>query len=136
MLARDLRWPNVEFRKHCEFRYSMTVMRKPGSPPEREQTTCPDCRRSLIFVASWTVRGLWGFDDVRTYECPEHGPIFVNVSTRASPRHVSDKRRSSAPEGGDRDSLIPVPRMPKPTLNAGAIAMPEPETNHNNDDPK
>lgn len=110
-------------------------MGMPGSPPV-EQTLCPDCQRPLAFVASWTVRGLWGFDEVLTYECHEHGPVFVNVSLPASDRHASGKRRNSAPEGGDRDSLIPALRTPRPTLNAGTIAIPEPESNDNNDDAK
>jgi hypothetical protein len=78
-------------------------------------------------VGSWTFRGLWGYDEVRTYECPTHGPIFINP--QISIGHGPDKRRDKSPNDDDRDSLILAPRKPTPTLNAGAIAIPEPDSN-------
>jgi len=87
---------------------------------------CPDCQQELSFVCSWTVRGLWGFNEVRTYECPTHGPIFVNP--RASVVDGPDKAPEKMPDDGDRDSLILAPRKPTPPLNADAIAIPEPDS--------
>ena len=83
---------------------------------------CPDCQRELSFVGSWSFRDLWGYTEVRTYECPAHGPIFV--SPEISVAHGPAKGAVN----GDRDSLIPVPRKPAPTLNADAIAVPEPDS--------
>src|SRR5689334_12377515 len=31
--------------------------------------TCPDCEKELTFLCTWTFRGLWGYEEVRTYEC-------------------------------------------------------------------
>jgi hypothetical protein len=89
---------------------------------------CPDCQSDLAFVCSWTFRGLWGYDEVRTYECPTHGPIFLTAenSIGVEPgKPVADK----AADDSDRDSLTPVLRKPTPTLNAGAVAAPEPDSN-------
>lgn len=100
-----------------------------GSPHDLNDDAlrCPDCQGELTFVASWTVRGLWGYEEVRTYECPSHGPIFVRPETAAVADH-SDKRPDRSPDNTDRDSLISVPRKPKPPLNADAIAVPEPDS--------
>jgi hypothetical protein len=95
--------------------------------PNTDLLRCPDCSRELTFVASWTVRGRWGYDEIRTYECPSHGPIFVRPETAAVADH-SDKRSGRSPDDTDRDSLISVPRKPKPSLNADAIAVPEPDS--------
>lgn len=88
---------------------------------------CPHCQNDLTFVASWTFRGLWGYTEVRTYECPEHGPIFLGPQAAVGP--VLDKPPDKGEERSDRDSLVSAPRKPRPSLNAGAIAMPEPESN-------
>jgi len=88
---------------------------------------CPDCQRDLSFVGSWTFRGLWGYNEVRTYECPTHGPIFIKP--QISIGHGADKGPDKSADNGDRDSLIWVPRKPTPTLDAGAIAIPEPDSN-------
>ena len=104
--------------------------------PESDERLCPDCQRPLRFVASWTFRGLWGFNEVRTFQCAEHGPVFVNASPQVSRPHTFGKRRSNVPENGDRDSLLPVPRTPKPTLNSGAIAIPEPDSSDKSHDAK
>jgi len=88
---------------------------------------CPDCLSDLAFVSSWSFRGLWGYDEVSTYECPTHGPIFI--SPESSIGVGPDKGRDNAPDHGDRDSLIPARRKPNPTLNADAIAIPEPDSN-------
>jgi hypothetical protein len=43
--------------------------------------------------------------------------------------HRPDKGVDKSPDDGDRDSLILAPRKPTPTLNADAIAIPEPDSN-------
>lgn len=53
-------------------------MPKTWRVPDNDVPICPDCQRDLSFVGSWTFRGLWGYNEVRTYECPTHGPIFIN----------------------------------------------------------
>jgi hypothetical protein len=96
--------------------------------PENVVPICPDCQSDLTFVCSWTFRGLWGYNEVRTYECPTHGPIFVTAESSigvASDKATADK----APDDTDRDSLISARRKPTPTLNAGAVAAPEPDSN-------
>ena len=102
-------------------------MPKHGGFPENDVPICPDCQKDLSFVGSWTFRGLWGYDEVRTYECSTHGPIFIKppVSIEQSP----DKGPDKPPDNGDRDSLISSRLKPAPTLNAGAIAIPEPDSN-------
>jgi len=93
--------------------------------PDNIVPICPDCAGDMTFVSSWQTRGTWGYDEVRTYECPTHGPIFVTAEipvgpeAAASPSEVSDE--------GDRDALLPVGRKPTPVINAGAIAVPEPD---------
>jgi len=100
-----------------------------GSPHHLNDNVlrCPHCQGELSFVASWTVRGLWGYNEVRTYECPSHGPMFVSpqIAVGHGPDKLSDKR----PDNSDRDSLVSAPRNPTPTLNADAIAIPEPDSN-------
>jgi hypothetical protein len=96
--------------------------------PENVVPICPDCQSDLAFVCSWTFRGLWGYDEVRTYECPRHGPIFLTAE--GSTGVESDKGvADTTPDDSDRDSLIPARRKPTPTLNAGAVAAPEPDSN-------
>lgn len=93
--------------------------------PTNSVPRCPRCQRDLSFLTSWTFRGLWGYTEVRTYECPEHGPVFV--SPRMPVGYGADKRTDEGPDDSDRDSLVPVPRKPTPALDADAIAMPEPD---------
>lgn len=88
---------------------------------------CPECRRELTLLCSWTFRGLWGYNEVRTYECPAHGPIFLSPET--SVEHSPQKELQKGPDDGDRDTLILAPRKPAPTLNSDAIAVPEPDSN-------
>jgi hypothetical protein len=95
--------------------------------PAGHFSICPHCQRQLSFVAAWTVRGLWGYDEVRTFECPEHGPIFVNPHTAVDPG--PDRQPEKGRNHGDRDSLVSAPRKPTPTLDADAIAIPEPDSN-------
>jgi hypothetical protein len=86
---------------------------------------CPECQGALTFVCSWTFRGLWGYDEVLTFECPVHGPIFINPRTPTEQR--SEERAVTAPgSNGDHDSLVAAPRRPTPTFNTDAIAVPEP----------
>ena len=98
---------------------------RPGA--RRNHTAlCPDCGNEVTLVASWTFRGLWGYNEVHTFECATHGPFFVKAED-------PDKRGASetlgqSPDGGDRESLIPARRGPKPTLKFGAIVVPEPDS--------
>jgi hypothetical protein len=93
--------------------------------PTDDVVRCPHCQGDLTFVGSWSCRGLWGFNEIRTYECPDHGPIFVSpqIAGAHGPTIASDK----GPDDSDRDSLVPVPRKPTPTIDADAIAIPEPD---------
>jgi hypothetical protein len=86
---------------------------------------CPDCQGRLDFAASWTFRDLWGYTEVRTSECPTHGPVFFSpeISPVAEP-HPSKCRASD--DDGDPDLLVPARRKPAPTRNTTAIAVPEP----------
>ena len=102
-------------------------MPKPQRVPANNEPTCPHCHRDLSFVGSWTYRGLWGFNEVRTYECPEHGPIFVSPEIAAG--HGPVKQPDNWPDYGDRNSRVSAPRKPTPTLNADSIAVPEPDSN-------
>src|SRR3954452_23871747 len=90
---------------------------------------CPECQGDLTFVCSWSARGAWGYDEVRTYECPTHGPIFVTseISVSAAPGNPPDNPRDDT----GRDPLVPARRSPTPILNAGAVALPEPEPDSN-----
>jgi hypothetical protein len=94
---------------------------EPGSVP-----TCPDCQGELIYVCSWTFRGLWGYNEVHTYECVTHGPRFL--SPQIAPAVEASKGPGERPDDGDRDSLIAARRRPAPTLNSDAIALPEPDS--------
>jgi hypothetical protein len=100
-------------------------MPKEWRVPADNVPICPDCRRDLSFLGSWTYRGLWGYIEVRTFECPEHGPIFVGPQTAVG--FGPAKRPVTGPDTGDRDSLVSAPRKPTPPLNADAIAIPEPD---------
>jgi hypothetical protein len=101
-------------------------MRDASRVPRNDVPTCPDCQGDLSFVGSWTFRGLWGYHEVRTYECPTHGPIFV--SPQMSAEQGPDKVPDHGQDNSDRDSLISRPRKPTPTLNTDAAAMPEPDS--------
>lgn len=101
-------------------------MRMEPCAADRRTPVCPDCRKALSFVASWDVRDVWGFKEVRTYECSEHGPIFVGPQTPVASRR--DKVPEEASGDSDRDSLVSAPRRPKPPLNTDAIAVPEPDS--------
>jgi hypothetical protein len=96
--------------------------------PENVVPMCPDCQSDLAFVCAWTFRGRWGYDEVRTYECPTHGPIFLTAE-RSIGVQPDKETADKAPDDSDRDSLIPARRKPTPTLNAGAVAAPEPDSN-------
>jgi len=85
---------------------------------------CPNCNGELSFVCSWTFRGLWGYEEVRTFECAAHGPIFIRARTPVEQAVV--KGADKPPHDGDRDSLVSTPRRPTPPPNANAIAVPEP----------
>jgi hypothetical protein len=86
---------------------------------------CRECQGELSFVCSWTFRGRWGYDEVLTFECPAHGPIFIRPGKPTE--QASEKRPDRGPDAGDRDSLVSAPRKPTPTLSSDAIAIPEPD---------
>jgi hypothetical protein len=83
-----------------------------------------ECGKDLTFIASWTFRGLWGFTDVRTYECAEHGPVFFGPQTVVG---RAAEPSGTHPPNGDRDSLVVAPRNPRPPLRSDAVAAPEPD---------
>src|SRR3954462_6875035 len=92
------------------------IMSSTPRVPSDDVVRCPHCQGDLSFVGSWACRGLWGYKDVRTYECPDHGPIFVSPETAiARGQNIAS---ASGPDDGDRDSLAPAPRKPTPTIYA------------------
>jgi hypothetical protein len=101
-------------------------MPKKWRVPRNDVAICPDCQGGLSFVGSWSFRDLWGYSEVRTFECLTHGPIFVSQQT--SVEHGPNKGPDNSPANGDRDSLVGAPRKPMPTLNADAIAISEPDS--------
>jgi hypothetical protein len=102
-------------------------MSKTWRVPTASVPMCPGCQREPSFIGSWTFRGTWGYTEVRTFECPEHGPIFGKPQAAVG---VGPERQSgNGPESGDRDSLVAAPRKPMPTLNVDAMAIPEPDPN-------
>jgi hypothetical protein len=86
---------------------------------------CPDCGSDLTFVASWTFRGLWGYNEVHTWDCATHGPLFISEDSITG--WISPTFGPSL-DDGDRESRIPARRRPKPTLKSGAIAVAEPDS--------
>ena len=86
---------------------------------------CPDCQGELTYVCSWTFRGLWGYNEVHTYECATHGPCFI--TPQIAPAVEASQRPGQRPDDGDRDSLLPARRRPAPALNSDAVALPEPD---------
>ena len=101
-------------------------MRETRRIPGHVVPICPACQNDLTFVASWTFRGLWGYNEVRTYECATHGPVFLTpeVSIGVRPDSAADK----AGDDADRDALIAATRTPTPTPGADAVALPEPDS--------
>jgi len=83
--------------------------------PSTEVPLCPHCQGALSVVASWDFCGLWGYYEMRTYECPQHGPIFISPQIADAPG--SNRRPDADSEQADRDSLISAPRKPRPTLD-------------------
>jgi len=94
--------------------------------PDAVAPLCPECRGSLTLVGSWVVAGLWGYNEVHTYECPAHGPVFIKPELTVN--HRQQGSAGNGPDHGDRDLLIPAAAKPVPTLNIGAIGIPEPES--------
>src|SRR5437868_3697236 len=94
--------------------------------PDTDALICPDCQGDLSFVSAWSFRGSWGYNEVRTYECPTHGPIFI--SPQVSVGHRPTQGLDTSQDDGDRDSLISAPRKPTPLLDADTIAIPEPDS--------
>ena len=94
--------------------------------PANNGPICPHCQRELSFLSSWTYRGLWGYNEVRTYECSEHGPIFVSPEIAVG--HDPAKQPDNGPDDDDRNSHVSAPRKPTSPLNADAIAVPEPDS--------
>ena len=86
--------------------------------PTDDVLRCPHCQGDASFVSSWTCRGLWGYKEVRTYECPDHGPIFV--SSQAAIGHRPNIAIDKGSDDGNRDSLVSAP----PKHQQGVIAEP------------
>src|SRR5687767_11141293 len=93
--------------------------------PDNIVPICPDCAGDMTFVSSWQTRDTWGYDEVRTYECPLHGSIFIKAEISVVSEAAAS--RSEVSDEGDRDALLPVRGRPTPVINAGAIAVPEPD---------
>ena len=88
---------------------------------------CPDCQADLAFVCSWPSHGPWGYQEIRTYECAAHGPVFIGPET-AVPIAPSERTRHASDEDGDRwTPLVSVPRKPAPSLDTAVSAVPEPD---------
>src|SRR5262245_16430155 len=100
-------------------------MTDPWRVPDNVVPICPVCQADLTFVCSWPSPGAWGYDVVRTYECPAHGPIFVTPETLA--RAASVERQPDGQDDGGRDSLAAARCKPKPVVNTDACAVPEPD---------
>jgi hypothetical protein len=100
-------------------------MAKLRAAPRNDTPLCPECGSDLTFVASWTFRGLWGYDEVHTWECSTHGPLFMSADD--SIRREVGRTRGQSGHDGDRESLIPARSRPRPTLKSGAIALAEPD---------
>ena len=101
-------------------------MAKRPDASRNDSSLCPDCGSGLTFVASWTFRSVWGYNEVHTYECATHGPLFVSAE---GPIECGvGKTPGHSPEGNDRDSLIPARRGQKPILGSGAMAVDEPDS--------
>src|ERR1043166_4955304 len=94
--------------------------------PKNVRPICPDCREDLAFVSVWTVRGTWGFNDVHTYECPTHGPLFITPEIAIETAFANVLEVD--PDDRDREALTPARRTPKPTRGVDAIAVPEPDS--------
>jgi hypothetical protein len=80
-------------------------MPKTSLVPPNDVPICPDCQSDLSFVGSWSFRGLWGYNEVRTYECPAHAtsislcrrlttcPMIVRTDVVAAPpTHLENPR--------------------------------------------
>lgn len=84
--------------------------------------TCPFCGGAVERAALKSFAGLHLAASVSVFRCAEHGPIMI--------------RRAGAPPlpprfdwtgGSDTgDPRVRVPLIPRPSLLAGAIALPEP----------
>ena len=119
--------------KYCpDLGLQLTGMQDPRRVLDNVVPLCPDCRTDLAFVCSWPSRGTWGDDEVRTYECPAHGPFFFTREISSSAQPANSERKLA--DHGDRDSLIPARRTPTPSLDAGAVAVPEPDSEPDQDD--
>jgi hypothetical protein len=101
-------------------------MAKRPAASRNDTPLCPDCRSEVTFVASWTVLGLWGYKGVQTWECSTHGPVFIGAEDPIT--RVASQTPGRSFDGGDRESLIPARRGPKPILKSGAIAVAEPDS--------
>src|SRR5688572_25728260 len=77
--------------RSCQNGLESEVMTKTWRGPTNDVAICPYCRKDVPFLSSWSFRGLWGYKEVRTYECSEHGPIFV--SPQIAVEHGPDKGR-------------------------------------------
>jgi len=101
-------------------------MAKRADASRNDTPLCPHCGSDLTFVVSWTVAGLWGYKEVHTWECSTHGPLFFDAQDPMKRR--ASQTAGPGVDGGDRESLIPARRGPKPILKSGAIAVPEPDS--------
>ena len=90
---------------------------------EKQQPVCPTCSGELRSVSHGTYGGPRLHAELYLFECPHHGHVFLTREGVAGPGPgtVDD------PRGGDAPLL--VPRNSPPAPGAGAVAVPEPDSN-------
>jgi hypothetical protein len=83
---------------------------------------CRVCGATLEFVSHGRYGGL-RFPESSLFRCAEHGPVLVRREAMPGPAPGPD-----APRGpGSGHPGVRVPLTPRPTLLAGAVALPEPD---------
>jgi hypothetical protein len=90
---------------------------------------CPACGGALEFLSHDCYRGL-RFPDSSLFRCAEHGPVLVRREGLPGPSRAPGSPRDS--DGGH--PRVRIPLRPRPTLLAGAVALPEPDDDHHSPD--
>jgi hypothetical protein len=86
---------------------------------------CPVCAATLELVSHGRYGGL-RFPESSLFRCAEHGPVLVRREGTPGPAPGPDSPRD--PDSGHPG--VRVPLTPRPTLLAGAVALPEPDHDH------
>ena len=83
---------------------------------------CPICGGAVEVVGPKSYAGLHLQPEVSVFRCAEHGPLMTKrAGIPPLPPRLDWQGGADAGDPGVR-----VPREPRPTLLAGAIALPEP----------